>query len=521
LILRTILFLFCLLFYGTSKAQLLNNQLSIIDVQHYDIKLLVDKSTLNIDEVVKFKTLKNTNSFYLELTGDQINKYGMQIESLLLENNKLPIKHRNDTIFISGNSFLKDSIYSLQLRYKGLPNNGLIIGKNKFGDTTYFCDHWPNRAHHWLACIDHPSDKATVSIQITAPIKYTCVSNGITESKVSTENSTTTSFSTKYPLPLKVIVFGLAELVNQVDIKHPKIKITNYAYPQDTLNVFKDFKETESILTFFEELIGDYPFEKLDNVQSTTQFGGMENAGCIFYDENAFKGKGLNHLIAHELVHQWFGNSVTEKDWSQLWLSEGFATYLTNLYIEKNEGHNEFIQQLKKDRQRVIHFQKQFKAPLQDTITKNLMELLNPNAYQRGAWVLHMLRNEVGHEKFEQIISTFYRKYKFSNASTNDFFEIVEKLTDKNYVDFKNEWTASTEIPSFKIQKNENKFKISQTNSANFHFKLAIDFRLKSGKKQRLYFDASASSETFSYDFNEPIEDFTLDPETALLFTVE
>ena len=350
----------------------------------------------------------------------------------------------------------------MKLRYQGQPNNGLIIGKNKFGDTTYFCDHWPNRAHHWLTCIDHPSDKATVSIQITAPKKFTCVSNGKFESKISKENTITSSYSTIYPLPLKVIVFGLAELVHQVDLKHPKIKITNYAYPQDSLNVFKDFKETKSILEFYENLIGDFPFEKLDNVQSTTQFGGMENAGCIFYDENAFEGKGLNRLIAHELVHQWFGNSVTEKDWSQLWLSEGFATYLTNLYIEKNEGHNEFIQQLKKDRQRVIHFQKQFKAPLQDTITKNLMELLNPNAYQRGAWVLHMLRNEVGLEKFEQIISTFYRKYKYSNASTNDFFEIVEKLTDKSFDDFKNEWTASTEIPTFKIQKNENKFKISQ-----------------------------------------------------------
>ncbi len=518
---KTLLVLLGLFIYSVSSAQRLNNQLSIIDIQHYDIKLSVNNSSINVEEIIKFKSLNTINSFFLELIGDEINKHGMQIESLQIESKVHSIKHRNDTIFISGYNFLKDSIYSLKLRYQGQPTNGLIIGKNKFGDTTYFCDHWPNRAHHWLACIDHPSDKATVSVQITAPKKFTCVSNGKFESKISKENTITSSYSTTYPLPLKVIVFGLAELVHQVDVKHHKIKITNYAYPQDSLNVFKDFKETKSILEFYENLIGDFPFEKLDNVQSTTQFGGMENAGCIFYDENAFEGKGLNRLIAHELVHQWFGNSVTEKDWSQLWLSEGFATYLTNLYIEKNEGHNEFIQQLKKDRQRVIHFQKQFKAPLQDTITKNLMELLNPNAYQRGAWVLHMLRNEVGHEKFQQIISTFYRKYKYSNASTNDFFEIVEKLTDKSFDDFKNEWTASTEIPTFKIQKNENKFKISQTNSANFHFKLAIDFRLKSGKKQRFYFDASASSETFSYDFNEPIEAYILDPETVLLFTIE
>ncbi|NDF61324.1 MAG: M1 family peptidase, partial [Crocinitomicaceae bacterium] len=334
----------------------------------------------------------------------------MRIESLQIENKVHPFKHRNDTIFISGYNFLKDSIYSLKLRYQGQPTNGLIIGKNKFGDTTYFCDHWPNRAHHWLACIDHPSDKATVSVQITAPKKFTCVSNGKFESKISEENTITSSYSTIYPLPLKVIVFGLAELVYQVDIKHPKIKITNYAYPQDSINVFKDFKETKSILDFYENLIDDFPFEKLDNVQSTTQFGGMENAGCIFYDENAFKGTGINRLIAHELVHQWFGNSVTEKDWSHLWLSEGFATYLTNLYIEKIEGSNEFIQQLKKDRQRVIYFQNQLIAPLQDSISTNLMALLNPNAYQKGAWVLHMLRKEVGYDQFIQIIRSFYQQ---------------------------------------------------------------------------------------------------------------
>jgi len=105
----------------------------------------------------------------------------------------------------------------------------------------------------------------------------------------------------------------------------------------------------------------------------------MENAGCIFYDENALDGSGnAEDLIAHEIAHQWFGNSATEKDWSHLWLSEGFATYLTNIYIEQNKGKQAFKEQLKKDRKRIVSFEKRYRHPIVDQSYKNLMDLLNP-----------------------------------------------------------------------------------------------------------------------------------------------
>ena len=120
-----------------------------------------------------------------------------------------------------------------------------------------------------------------------------------------------------------------------------------------------------------------------------------------FLCENSVTGKGrAEGLIAHETAHQWFGNSVTESDWHHIWLSEGFATYLTSVYLEKNYGRERLVEEMKTDRDQVIRFYLRSPRPVIDTTITNLMRLLSANSYQKGAWVLHMLRNELGDESF-------------------------------------------------------------------------------------------------------------------------
>ncbi len=127
----------------------------------------------------------------------------------------------------------------------------------------------------------------------------------------------------------------------------------------------------------------------------------MENASCIFYAENSVTGKGkAEDLMAHEIAHQWFGNSVTENDWHHIWLSEGFATYLTAVYQEKTYGKEKLDETMKSARDRVIGFYLRSPRPVVDTTVTDLMKLLNANSYQKGAWVLHMLRRELGDDLF-------------------------------------------------------------------------------------------------------------------------
>ena len=193
-------------------------------------------------------------------------------------------------------------------------------------------------------------------------------------------------------------------------------------------------------------------------MQSKTIFGGLENAGCIFYSENSVTGKGrAEGLIAHETAHQWFGNSVTENDWHHIWLSEGFATYLTSVYLEKNYGRERLAEEMKSDRDQVIRFYVRSPRPVIDTTITNLMRLLSVNSYQKGAWVLHMLRYELGDEVFWKGMSLFYEKFRNKNALTSDFEKVMEDVSGKELSSFFYQWLYVAGQPDLKITSTSSK----------------------------------------------------------------
>jgi len=218
-------------------------------------------------------------------------------------------------------------------------------------------------------------------------------------------------------------------------------------------------------------------------VQSKTIFGGMENASCIFYFENSVNDPGIESLFAHEIAHQWFGDNVTEKDWPHLWLSEGFATYMTDLYLENKYGKDSLKNLLKQQRQKVLRFYKDHKTPVVDTSgTNDLMHLLNANSYQKGAWILHLLRRKVGDSLFWKAIRDYYKTFAGKNASTQDFEKIFEKVTHQNLATFFSQWLFNPGQPMLNIQWNYNKtkksvsIKIEQTQPNFFEFPLQIAF---------------------------------------------
>jgi aminopeptidase N len=187
--------------------------------------------------------------------------------------------------------------------------------------------------------------------------------------------------------------------------------------------------------------VGPYAYEKLANVQSKTIFGGMENASCIFYFENSVGDKGIEELMAHEIAHQWFGDAASEKSFAHLWLSEGFATYMTNVYLENKYGGDILKQRLEKDRKQVFDFEKERFTPVVDTAVKdNYMQLLNANSYQKGGWVLHMLRRKMGDELFWKGIRAYYEKYENGNANTDDLQEVMQKAYGQPLEQFFKQW---------------------------------------------------------------------------------
>ena len=210
--------------------------------------------------------------------------------------------------------------------------------------------------------------------------------------------------------------------------------IQTWVYPKDREAGFYDFANpTKQVLQFYTDYVGPYAYEKLANIQSPSVSGGMETSSAIFYGENLVNGKRdirLRNVVIHEIAHQWFGNAVTESTWDDAWLSEGFATYFTLLFQENAYGHEEYIDGLKKARNTVIRsLKKDSTFSIVDDRSAEKGAVTNGLTYQKGAWVLHMLRERIGHDNFRKGIQAYYKKYTNANATTDDFIEEMEKVS--------------------------------------------------------------------------------------------
>jgi len=461
------------------------NRNQLIDVINYTFRIslsdtsniIYGKATISLDFTGDVSVME------FDLKNLKADGKGMIVDSLELSNGEISWHHREDKIVVKPEKIqIRGSSAKLYIIYHGIPADGLIISKNRYKNRTFFSDNWPDRAGNYIPCIDHPYDKATVDFIIIAPEHYEVVASGyLFEESHLGGNMKLTHWKEGIPLATKVMAFGAADFDIRLAGIAGDIPVWTYVYKENRSEGFYDYAVALKPVSFFSELIGSYPYEKLANVQSKTIFGGLENASCIFYFENSVTGKGkAEKLIVHEVAHQWFGNSVTESDWHHIWLSEGFATYLTSVYFEKNYGTEQLTIEMKSDRDQVINYYLKTPRPVIDTANTSLMRLLNANTYQKGAWVLHMLRHELGDDIFWKGMRSFYEGYKNKNALTDDFERVMEAVSGKDLSGFFHQWLYLQGQPELKITTRPSKRKglteivIEQTQPSLFNFPLEL-----------------------------------------------
>jgi aminopeptidase N len=440
-----------------SNAQETRHLHPAMDVTNYDFSISLSDSSdfINGIAIIDLTVLTIDTKLHFDLIAAKDHSKGMTASTVWVNGKEVAFSQSKEILEVPIGIHNTGDKLQIKIAYKGIPENGLIISKNKFGQKTFFADNWPNRARHWLPCNDHPSDKATVSFSVTAPSKYQVVSNGLLKETTTLPNNFHyTKWVESKPIPTKVMVIGVAQFAIENVGNVECIPVSSWVFPQEREKGFFDYAQAADILPFFIQKIGPYPFEKLANVQSKTMFGGMENAGCIFYYENSVNGSRKEEaLIAHEIAHQWFGNSATEIHWSHLWLSEGFATFLTNNYLESKYGPDTLNHQLNKQKKEIFQFAKSNTAsPIIDSMATDYFFLLNENSYQKGGWVLHMLRKELGDSAFFSGIKEYYNQYKFSNASSSDFQKVMEKSSGKNLNKFFYQWLRLPGYPEISFQ---------------------------------------------------------------------
>ena len=346
-------------------------------------------------------------------------------------------------IFVGG---ARDDTLRVAVDYSGTAKDGLIIGTDSAGRWMAFADNWPNRARHWIPSIDHPSDKATVSWTVRAPFGRTVVANGaLTRSEYRVANGpgaapassrkAETHWRESHPIPVYLFTIAVAPLTRfnlpnaACGFARDSTCVSQMVYtaPEQAASMPANFKYAPDIMDFFTHLVAPFPYEKLAHLQSSTRFGGMENASAIFYADGGFRKGGTSAgTIAHETAHQWFGDAVTEREWGHLWLSEGFATYFEELWTRHAFGDSAFKAEMSRTRAQILRDPVVAARPVIDSAQTDLMKLLDANSYQKGGWTLHMLRTLVGDSAFFRGIRDYYAAHVDKSALTDDLMRAVE-----------------------------------------------------------------------------------------------
>ena len=432
--------------------------------QHYLVNITLNDQLTEISSAsarIDVRVLKPTRTIDLDF-GE------LTVDRVTLDSKALEFTHKDGKILVTLSKEAKPGdTLPLTIDYHGKPKDGLILTKDKDGNAAAVGDNWPNRVHHWIPTLDHPSAKATVTFNITAPANEEVVANGKLDGvETSASGQRTWTYSEGIPIPPYCMIIAAGQFAKVEPVERAVTPLSYYVPLSERDLALKGFSPGAPVVEFFTNTVAPYPYEKLALIVGATRFGGMENSSAIVFTSNLFNraatpsigmsqrfGVPANNvsLIAHEIAHQWFGDSVTESTWSDLWLSEGFATYFAALFVQRFEGEDAFRASLNNAALAVFAYEKKKLVPIFDRDTENLNELLNANNYQKGAWVLHMLRSQLGDDAFFRGIRNYFESHKNSTASSEDLRAALEKASGKNLRPFFARWVYDSGHPQYEL----------------------------------------------------------------------
>ena len=503
---------------------------------HYDVSISFNDQ---LSEISSAKTEITLQVLKPSLSRIDLDFGELPIDSVLVSGQPARFERAPDLLnVILPQATKQNDQVKISITYHGRPKDGLIFANDRDGNPSVTGDNWPNRVHQWIPCLDHPSAKATVAFTVSAPQREIVVANGRFVNVTGNAATSTWRYEESKPIPAYCMVIA----VNQgakVNAEGPTVTPLSYYVPQrDRSYAAKGFSAAAPAVAFFSETIAPYPYEKLALIIGATRFGGMENSSAIVFTSTLLDLRAddkvsprfaiptrIEDVVAHEIAHQWFGDSVTESTWADLWLSEGFATYFAGLFIEKYEGADPFRDYLRNQAARYFAYEKQRNAPIHDEETQDLMRLLNPNNYEKGAWVLHMLRKRLSDDVFFRGLRLYYNAHRNANATTEDLRAALESASGKDLKGFFARWVYGTGHPQYQLQWNSKNapnavfltVTLEQTQAGEpFLDPVPIEFTVN-GQKQRqtIYPKAKLTMTEIRLDANPTSAQ--LDPDETLL----
>lgn len=352
---------------------------------------------------------------------------------------------------------------SLEVDYSAEPRAGLYFRTPEIGypaaDTHLFTQGEPQLGRHWFPCHDYPNERSTTEIICHVPSDMTVLSNGRLLGEQVTGGMKTVHWRQEKPhvCYLITLVAGYFEKLEDLDRNVP---LAFYTQPSVADYAANSFRDTADIMQFYNREIGvPFPWHKYFQVTvHDFQFGGMENTSMttlahrtIFTaaTENVRSGRKLD---AHEMAHQWFGDYVTCKDWSHIWLNEGFATYYSHLYEGHKFGRDALLYDLYRDATEKVLPKHEDRRPILYNRYRTPNEQFDFRAYPKGSWVLHMLRSQLGEQLYRDVVRTYLQRHALTSVTTPDFMKVIEELSGRSIDRFFDQWVYHPRHPSLEVE---------------------------------------------------------------------
>ncbi len=500
-----------------------------VDALHYTFRITLGKSGDDIsgEATADIRFLSaGVQTLLLDLASPEAGK-GMTVSEVSSGATPLAFSHQQNRLAIAlPVAPAPGDRRQFTVKYHGTPTGSFVSSLNSHGDLGIFSANWPDLARQWLPVIDHPYDKATSEFLVTAPVKYQVVANGVlVEERALGNGQRLTHWRQDQPIASWLNAVGIAEFSVRTFAVIRGIPLQTWVPWQERQAGIDTFDlPARQALEFLSDFVGPYPYSKLANIWAWVPGfrGGTEHAGAIFYA----CCQSSPDVVWHEIAHQWFGDAITEKDWDDIWLSEGFATYFTHLTREHYEGRDAFVAGLRADAPRIFAAERQFPGePVVHNNLSDMKKVMQPNQviYQKGSWVLHMLRGQIGTDNFRSGIREYYRLYRDGNASTDDFRRVMEETAGQALRWFFDQWLHRSPSPvvaglwHYNSLSKHIELSLTQT-QAGQPYRLPLEVSLTVDGKpriQKLEFTAKQQSFTFAAE-REP-SSLMLDPNTWIL----
>lgn len=496
-----------------------------IDVQHVALDLAIDPDARMVNGTATL-TIRATMH---QLSTFSLDAHALNVQSVEINGEPVPFVEKAHKLIIDlrepqpfGAEFYTRIIYEAApqpYRSPYLPffdigmffTNGQVSTLNE-----------PDGAHTWFPCNDHPSDRARYDIRLVVPAPLTAISNGeliaITEEP---GDKQAFHWHMRHPMATYLVVVAVANYTAIGDATANGIPITHYVYPDQVMAGEQVFSYTAEALVQQQALYGPYPFDSYGHVVVPEHGMALETQTMTTMPDTLLEGSELAafNLVVHEIAHHWFGNTVTPATWSDIWLNEGFATHAEWLALEKRFGEQAAIAARSSSEQALITDGRT--TPLIDPAPDELLSLAS---YDKGAWLLHMLRREIGDEMFLALLQTYVQVYRETPAGSLDFWLLAEQISSTNLRGFFTQWLLQGGIPRYTLYWTETgsgaDVLLCPTGTGNYAFNLPLRFT-NGDQRADLPLDTAAHGTPAAYDLAFAPTGLQADPDQNVLAQVE